>query len=222
MHNQGLLPLDNISYSLPPPVVTLPPQGYQHGSLDQLAIQPQYQLQTGQYQMQSGQYYAPVQNVTPPVDGQGSTPSQNQITSLSEAAPSTPIACTTPTSVHSTPTSSMSTVSQSAVKNEEAKNSDTEITPQKGSKTVPPELSLAEMLLPDDLNTSNGESVFLKLLKSELEKPEWKQLLASYTTKDDTTKSNAVCSEAAKPTLPQLTIQHVQQPAIQQPAIQQQ
>ena len=78
------------------------------------------------------------------------------------------------------------------------------------------------MLLPDDLNTSNGESVFLKLLKSELEKPEWKQLLASYTTKDDTTKSNAVCSEAAKPTLPQPTIQHVQQPAIQQPAIQQQ
>ena len=74
--------------------------------------------------MQSGQYYAPVQNVTPPVDGQGSTPSQNQVTSLSQAAPSTPIAHTTPTSVHSTPTSSMSTVSQSAVKNEEAKNSD--------------------------------------------------------------------------------------------------
>ena len=76
------------------------------------------------------------------------------------------------------------------------------------------------MLLPDDLNTSNGESVFLKLPKSELEKLEWKQLLASYTTKDDTTKSNAVCSEAAKPALPQLTIQHVQQLAIQQPPIQ--
>ena len=121
--------------------------------------------------------------------------------------------------------SSMSAISQTEVKNEDAKKLDTEITPQKDSKTVtvPPESPLAEVLPPDDLNTSNGESVFLKLPKSELEKLEWKKLLASYTTKDDTIKSNAVCSEAAKPTLepvqqtvPQSTIQYVQQPAIQQ------
>ena len=153
-----------------PPVVTPPPQGYQHGLLDQ--HQPQYPLQTGQYQMQSGQYYAPVQNVIPLVEGQGLTPSQNQVTSVSQPPPTTPIAHTTPTSVTSTPMSSMSTISQTEVKNEDTKKLDTEITPQKDSKTVtvPPESPLAETLPPDDLNTSNGESVFLKLPKSELEK----------------------------------------------------
>ena len=100
MYNQGLLPLDNISYSLPPPIVTPPPQGYQHGLPDQ--HQPQYQLQTGQYQMQSGQYYAPIQYVTPPVEGQGLTSSQNQVTSVSQPTPTTPIAHTTPTSVTDT------------------------------------------------------------------------------------------------------------------------
>ena len=59
------------------------------------------------------------------------------------------------------------------------------------------------------------------------QKPECKQLLASYTNKDDTIKGNTVHSEAAKPTLEpvqptsssmfnNLPFNNVQQPAIQQ------
>ena len=50
------------------------------------------------------------------------------------------------------------------------------------SKQKEPESPLAETLAHDD---SNGDSIYLKLTKSDLEKPKWKWLLVNYSNEED-------------------------------------
>ena len=74
---------------------------------------------------------------------------------------------------------------------------------------VQPESPLAEMLPQED---SNGESIYLKLTKSDLEKPEWKRLLVNYSADDPDKPVTNQGQQTLKPN-DSITVTNVQQMA---------
>ena len=112
------------------------------------------------YQFQ--QYYP----VTPPV--------QAQLNPVNPITPITPVAQKSTSTSVVMPDTVDSKTEQTQKQNE--KDSDKE------SKQKGPESPLTETLPQDQ---SNGESIYLKLTKSDLEKPEWKWLLVNYSNDDD-------------------------------------
>ena len=140
-----------------------------------------YQMTTDQqpppgYQFQ--QYYL----VMPPV--------QAQLNPVNPITPVTPVAQKSTSTSVVMPDAVDSKTEQTQKQNE--KDSDKE------SKQKEPESPLTETLPQDE---SNGESIYLKLTKSDLEKPEWKWLLVNYSNDDDKPDKTDQGPQSVKPLL---------------------
>ena len=147
-----------------------PGQFYVHAPGATPPQQPQlYQIVQDQpppgYQFQ--QYYQPI---TPPIQHDSGLQQQTPVTLVNAVTPVTPV-----TLVNQT----LSSVTQEVVdaknssKTEQSENKQNDKDKELTKPKVQPESPLAEMLPQED---SNGESIYLKLTKSDLEKPEWKRL----------------------------------------------
>ena len=132
-----------------------PPQLYQMVTVTQDQPPPGYPIQ---------QYYPQVQPVTPPIQHYEGLAVQTPVN------PVTPVAQTSTSTLMPEPVDN---------KTEPSENKQNDKDNDRVNKE--PESPLAQTLTQED---SNGDSIYLKLTKSDLEKPEWKWLLVNYSTND--------------------------------------
>ena len=152
-----------------------PGQFYVHAPGATPPQQPQpYQIVQDQpppgYQFQ--QYYQPI---TLPIQHDSGLQQQTPVTPVNAVPLVTPVNRT------------LSSVTQEVVdaknssKTEQSENKQNDKDKELTKPKVPLESPLVEMLQQED---SNSESIYLKLTKSDLEKPEWKRLLVNYSADD--------------------------------------
>ena len=190
-------------YFVQTPRATPPPQPYQLPSVQPDQPPPGYQFQ---------QYFPQVQLITPLLQVQNVLGVGVQTT----VTPITPVTPVSQSSSNSTQEIVDTKTSDRTEKSELTENKQNDKEPKAKAQPEKAELPLAQTFPVYD---SNGESIYFKLSKSDLDKPEWKRIFANYSTKDvekpatdQTLKSNDSITVTNVPQQPSM----VQTPSIAQ------